>query len=156
MSLPAKIEAFLEAKHAPFTHIVHAPAFTARQLARVEHIPEHQTAKTVVFVGDDVYAMAVLPADERIDVERLRKGLGLDHLRLASEDEIAELFPDCETGAMPPFGPLFGLPVYVDEELAAQPTIEIPGGTHYDALRMKYRDFEAVAEPTVVGFGRFD
>jgi Ala-tRNA(Pro) deacylase len=153
MAIPTRILSYLHDKEADFEHVRHPVTYTASELAHVEHVPERTVAKTVVFLGDEVFAMAVLPADERVDLEELRLALGLERLRLATEEEVARLFPDCEMGAMPPFGPLFGLPVYVDNRLAEQDEIEFNGGTHRDEIRMKYDEFERLAEPIVRHFG---
>ena len=153
MAIPSRIMSYLEERGADFEHSRHTTTYTASELARVEHVPERTVAKTVVFLGDEIFAMAVLPADERVDLEELRVALGLERLRLASEEEVAKLFPDCEIGAMPPLGPLFGLPVYVDNRLAEQDMIEFNGGTHRDEIRMSYDEFARLAEPLVRHFG---
>lgn len=153
MAIPSRILSYLHDKDADFEHARHPVTYTASELAHVEHVPERTVAKTVVFLGDEVFAMAVLPADERVDLEELRLGLGLERLRLATEEEVARLFPDCEMGAMPPLGPLFGLPVYVDKRLSEQDVIEFNGGTHRDEIRMTYDEFERLAEPIVRSFG---
>lgn len=153
MAIPDRILALLQEKKAKYDHTRHPATFTARELAHVDHVPERNVAKTVVFLGDEVFAMAVLPADEIVDLDRLRRALGLSRLRLATEEEVAKLFPDCEVGAMPPFGALFGLPVYVDNRLAEQDMIEFNVGTHRDELRMAYGELARLAEPIVRHFG---
>jgi len=153
MAIPSRILSYLEDHGADFEHTRHPTTYTATELAHVEHVPERTVAKTVVFLGDEVFAMAVLPADERVDLEELRLTLGLDRLRLATEEEVAKLFPDCEIGAMPPLGPLFGLAVYVDNRLAEQQMIEFNGGTHRDEIRMSYDEFARLADPLVRHFG---
>ncbi len=153
MAIPDRILAFLREMDAEYEHTRHPATYTARELAHVDHVPERNVAKTVVFLGDEVFAMAVLPADENVDLDRLHRTLGLSRLRLASEEEVARLFPDCEIGAMPPFGALFGLPVYVDNRLVEQEVIEFNGGTHRDELRMTYAEFARLAEPIVRHFG---
>lgn len=153
MAIPSRILSYLHDRDADFEHQRHSTTYTASELAHLDHIPERTVAKTVVFLGDEVFAMAVLPADERVDLEELRGTLGLDRIRLATEEEVARLFPDCEIGAMPPLGPLFGLPVYVDNRLTEQETIEFNGGTHRDEIRMSYDEFERLAEPIVRHFG---
>ena len=153
MAIPSRILSYLEDHGADFEHTRHPTTYTATELAHVEHVPERTVAKTVVFLGDEVFAMAVLPADERVDLEELRLTLGLDRLRLATEEEVAKLFPDCEMGAMPPLGPLFGLPVYVDNRLTEQGMIEFNGGTHRDEIWMRYDEFARLADPLVRHFG---
>lgn len=153
MALPERVRAFLDERGADYEAVRHPPTFSARELAHVDHVPERTVAKTVVFLGDDVYAFAVLPADERIDLNQLRYVIGIDDIRIAEEAELLKLFPDCELGAAPPFGPLFNLPVYVDRRLTEQEKIELNGGTHRDEIRMSYDEFARVTEPIVVDFG---
>lgn len=153
MAIPSRIMSYLEDRGADFEHTRHPTTYTACELAHVEHVPERTVAKTVVFLGDEVFAMAVLPADERVDMEELRLTLGLERIRLATEEEVAKLFPDCEIGAMPPLGPLFGLAVYVDNRLAEQQMIEFNGGTHRDEIKMSYDEYARLAEPLVRHFG---
>lgn len=153
MAVPDRILAFLRERNADYQHARHPATYTARELAHVDHVPERNVAKTVVFLGDDVFAMAVLPADENVDLEQLRLALGLAEIRLATEEELAKLFPDCEIGAMPPFGPLFGLPVYIDSRLAEQEVIALNGGAHRDELRMTYDELVRLTDPIVRHFG---
>jgi Ala-tRNA(Pro) deacylase len=153
MAIPDRILSFLKENNAEYDHTRHPSTYTARELAHLDHVPERNVAKTVVFLGDEVFAMAVMPADENLDLNQLRRALGLSRLRLATEEEVAKLFPDCEVGAMPPFGALFGLPVYVDNRLVEQEMIEFNAGTHRDELRMPYREFARLVEPIVRHFG---
>ena len=99
--------------------------------------------------------MAVLPADFVVDIEDLKAVLDLERLRLATEKELAELFPDCDLGAMPPFGNLYGLPVYVDASVARQQTIAFNAGTHRDVVHMRYFAYEALVQPSVVHFAHW-
>jgi Ala-tRNA(Pro) deacylase len=129
-------------------------AFTAREVASAEQVPAHNMAKTVVIHDDVGYGMAVLPGDTLVDLYQLRTDLGMSHLRLATEQEIGKLFPDCELGAMPPLGNLCGLPVYVDASLARREVIAFNAGTHRDAVHMRYIDFERLVRPQVLHFAR--
>jgi Ala-tRNA(Pro) deacylase len=133
---------------------VHPLAYTAREVASAEHVPAREVAKTVVFLSENGYGMAVLPADSVVDLEQLRLDLGLSRLRLATEGELAELFPPCELGAMPPFGNLFDLPVYVDSRMAGEDMITFNAGTHRDVIHMHFRDFERLVNPAIVPFSR--
>jgi len=132
-----------------YTHTHHANAYRAREVAAAEHVPAHRLAKTVVFCGDKFYGMAVLPADSMLDVDELTANLGLGRVRLASEGEIVKLFPDSEVGAMPPFGELFNLPVYLDEKLAQEKHVVFAAGTHRDAIHMRMDEYLAIAEPMI-------
>ena len=154
MPILAKLREALDASGVSYTHHVHALAFTARELASAEHVPAHEVAKVVVYLGDQGYGMAVLCADCMVDVLELRAALGLQRLRLATEAELAELFPDCELGAMPPFGNLFGLPVYVDSRVAGEEIIAFNAGTHRDVVLMRFKDFQGLVKPEIVHFAR--
>ena len=156
MPVLARLQDFLDRTHTSYGHTVHSPAYTARQLARAEHVPESEVAKTIVFVGDEGYGMAVLPADCSADLRELRDILGQSHLRLATEEELAVLFNDSELGAMPPFGNLYGMPVYVDDSLCGEELIAFSAGTHRDAVHMRFHDFQKLVQPNIVRFSRFE
>jgi Ala-tRNA(Pro) deacylase len=145
---------FLDQNGVCYTHSSHANAYRAREVANAEHVSAHKVAKTVIFCGDGCYGIAVLPADCMIDLDRLAKRLGLSRIRLATESEVARLFPECELGAMPPLGSLFNLPVYVDEGLAEDRTIVFNAGTHRDAIHMCFDDFLRLADPIVTPFAQ--
>lgn len=154
MAMAEKLRRFLEESGVEYLHHAHPLAYTAREVAWAEHLREHAMAKTVVFAGDNGFGIAVLPADSRVDLQELRVLLGLARLRLATEQELDQLFPDCEVGAMPPFGNLFGLPVYVESGLAGEERIAFNAGTHRDVVYLRYRDFEKLVKPKVVHFAR--
>jgi Ala-tRNA(Pro) deacylase len=143
---------FLDRNRIPYAHTTHANSYRAREVASAEHMLPYKVAKTVIFCGDGRYGMAVLPADCRVDREEMAISLGLTHVRLASEAEIARLFPDSEVGAMPPFGNLFNLPVYVDERLAYEKFIVFNAGTHRDAIHMRFADYLLLTDPLVRRF----
>jgi Ala-tRNA(Pro) deacylase len=145
-----RLKQYLTENSAAFEHHVHRTAYTAQQVAAEEHVPGRIMAKTVVLVANGGFILAVLPAPLRVDVQKLRDTLGKSSLRLATETEFSTLFPDSETGAMPPFGNLYGLPVYVDTSLAAANEIVFNAGTHRDTIRMLYADFARLAQPQVV------
>lgn len=154
MAMLQRLLAFLDENHVEYTHHAHPTAYTAREVASVEHISAHKVAKVVVFFSENGYGMAVLPGDSMLDLQGLRTLLGVSRLRLATESELGDLFPDSELGAMPPFGNLFGLPVFVDGSLTSEETIAFNAGTHRDVVHIKFRDFERLAKPTVVSLGR--
>lgn len=150
-----RLQQFLDNHEAIYTHTTHRLSFTAKDTAQADHLSPHKLAKTVVFVGDGVYAMAVLPADMHIDTERLRQVLGLNSVRIAGEEELARLFPDTEVGAMPPFGNLYGeIPVYVDESLAWVERIAFNAGTHRDVVEVRFHDFKHWVHPAIMSFAR--
>lgn len=155
MAMLSGLREVLEQNQVGYTHHVHPTAYTAREVAVAEHVPLREVAKVVVYFGDNGFAMAVLPADFVVDLAELKTALELTRVRLATEKELSELFPDCELGAMPPFGSLFGMPVFVDSSLARQDTIGFNAGTHRDVIHMKYRDFERIVQPRVIHFARW-
>ncbi|MGE5647972.1 MAG: aminoacyl-tRNA deacylase [Acidobacteriota bacterium] len=154
MPILPQLQEFLDQNQIRYTHTVHPLAYTAKEVASAERVPAREVAKTVVFLSENGYGMAVLPADSVVDLEQLRQDLGLSRLRLATEAELAELFPSCELGAMPPFGNLFSLPVYVDARLAGEDMIAFNAGTHRDVIHMHFRDFNALVNPAIVPFAR--
>ncbi len=154
MAVVEKVQRYLDQSDTRYTHSIHPRAYTAKDVARVEHIPLRKVAKSVVFRTDKGFALAVLPADEHIDLEELRLLLGVERIRLASEYELSILFADSEVGAMAPFGNLYGLPVYVDSSLAAEDVIAFNAGTHKDLIHMRYADFERLVGPSIIHFGR--
>jgi len=154
MPMLEKITAYLDENRISYTRHSHPTAYTAREVAALEHIPAHRVAKTVVFTSENGYAMAVLPGDSMLDLEALRALLGVARLRLATESELNDLFPDCELGAMAPFGNLYGMPVYVDAGLSSEEMIAFNAGTHRDVIYMRFSDFERLVQPRIVALSR--
>lgn len=152
MPVAASVQEFLRRANVAYSVLPHAPAYTAQDEAAVTHTPGRDWAKAVVCFADDEPIQAVVPADRMIDFIQLAILTGADTLRLAHEDELAWLYPECERGAMPPLGPLYRQRVFVDRLLAAEPRIVFEGGTHGDAIAMRYVDFAAITRPIV---GRF-
>jgi Ala-tRNA(Pro) deacylase len=153
MAIPDQLSCYLERSGVPYTHTLHRTAYTAHEVALAEHIPDHELAKSVVFRTERGFIMAVVPGDREVDTEALRKKLGVA-LRIATEGELAELFPEFQVGAMPPFGNIYGVHVYVDRSLADVPTIAFNAGTHNDVIFMDYADFERLARPFVLTISR--
>lgn len=147
-----RLRELLENEKVPYRHEVHRTAYTAQEVAAEEHIPGKMMAKTVVIKADHQFALAVLPASARTDFGKLKAALGAKEVRLASELEFTGLFPDCEVGAMAPFGNLYGVPVYVETSLTEDDEIVFNAGTHEDTIRMKYADFARLAQPKVLDF----
>jgi len=143
---------FLDRKAIEYAHTKPPHAHTAREIAKVGHITPHTLAKTVVFHSSLGYGMAVLPADEFVNFEGLRGLLGVATVRLVSEEELAELFPEGELGAMPPLGHLFGLPVFVDRSLLGPINIAFNAGTHRDLIHIGVNDFLRLTNPVVCDF----
>ena len=153
MSISARLKDFLDERKIPYSVMTHTTAYTAQGAAVTMQISGKELAKTVVLWAGDKMILAVLPAPNHVRLDQLAAELGKP-VRLAGEQEFSDLFPDCELGAMPPFGSLYNLPVYVDESLAADEMIVFNAGTHRDAIRMRYGDFVGLAKPTVCSFAR--
>ena len=151
--VPASISRYLEQHGVSFSVVQHPIAYTARGEAAAVHVPEREWAKAVVCLVDDQPTLAVLPADHVVDFNRLRDVCGAKSVRLATEAELRPLYSDCEVGAMPPLGPLYEQPVVVDTSLTSDPEILFNAGSHREAIRMRYRDFEELVKPTVADFG---
>jgi len=147
-----KVKAFLDAHGVKYVGISHSKAYTAQGIAAIAHISGREVAKTVIVKLDGDLAMAVLPASYQVDLEALRRATGVREAELATETEFKRHFPDCETGAMPPFGNLYGIPVYVDETLAEDREIAFNAGSHYELIKMAYADFEHLVKPEVMEF----
>ncbi len=152
--MPAtKLKTFLDENKVRYITIQHSVAFTSQEVAAKMHIHGWEIAKTTILKADGKFAMAVLPAPCKVDLDRLRREIGAKSVVIAAEDEFRSLFPECELGAMPPFGNLYGLPVYVDEQLAEDESIVFAAGTHTEAVRMDYKDFARLVKPKVMAFG---
>lgn len=155
MSIPRSIEHFLSDQHVPYSVLHHRPAYTAQEEAAIAHVPGGQWAKTITCVADGRPILAVVPASCLVDFDRLRTLTRANEIRLATEREFEALYPECETGAMPPLGPLYRQPVFVDQSLAeGGGEIVFNAGSHSDAIKLRYDDFSRVVHPTVGDFGR--
>lgn len=149
----ATLKKFLDENKVKYLTVLHSLAYTTQEVAAKMHIHGWELAKTTILKADGKFVMAVLPAPCRVDFEKFRALVGARSVVLASEEEFRNLFPECELGAMPPFGNLYGLPVYVDERLREDQSIAFNAGSHTEAIRMDYRDFERLAKPAVGWFG---
>ncbi len=149
----AKLKEYLDRHGVDYELINHRRAYTAQEIAERSHIPGHEIAKTVIVKIDGVIAMAVLPASEVVEFDLLEEMTGAMCVELAEEWEFERLFSGCEVGAMPPFGNLFGMKVYVDPELALDETIAFNAGNHTELIKLKYADFERLAQPIMLEFG---
>jgi Ala-tRNA(Pro) deacylase len=147
-----RLDEFLSHQHVPFRRLHHRPAYTANRVAQLLHVPGKEMAKTVLVKTGHGYVLAVLPATHHVDLERLRQDLDEERVGLATEGEMGQLFPDCERGAVPPFGSLYKLPTMVDESLAEDEEIVFEGQGHEEAIAMAYRDYIAVEHPRMGHF----
>jgi Ala-tRNA(Pro) deacylase len=152
--LTQKLTMLLETNHAYYKRLRHPTAYTAQGVAASMHVPGREVAKTVVVKIDGKFVMAVLPAPSSVDLERLRHAVGGESATLATEAELEKLFPGCEVGAEPPFGELYGLPVWADASLAEDEWVVFNGGTHSEAVEIAYADFEQLAHPRIARFAR--
>jgi Ala-tRNA(Pro) deacylase len=146
------MEKYLQEQGVPFEILPHRQVFTMQQVAAELHVPGRQVAKVVMVKADGEPAMLVVPAPYRLDFARVRTLLKAKKVRLAKEDEFADLFPDCATGAMPPFGNLYDVPVYVDQALAEEQSIVFRIGTHRHTMKIAYADLDRLVQPTVGDF----
>ncbi len=149
MNVRQKLESMLVEKRMPYDLVDHPVAFTAQTTAEMEHISGKKEAKVVMLSVDGMNVMAVVPATHRIDMLKVRYLFGTEDIRLEAEEEFVSIFQDCEPGAMPPFGELYGVPVVVDLSLAENNTIVFNAGTHSEAMRMAYKDYEKIVSPIV-------
>lgn len=147
-----KLREFLDNQGIQYKAIPHQVAYTARQTATLTHVPNKDLAKIVIVKIDGVLAMAVLPASYEVDLSLLRIAIDARSVSLAKESEFKDRFPECEIGAMPPFGNLYGMTVYVDESLTKDEHISFNAGSHYELLQMSYADFERLVKPRVLKF----
>ena len=154
MSVSPSILEFLRQADVGYTAFPHPRAYTAKQEAAAAAVPQHNWAKVVTCFADGEPLQAVVPADSDVDFERLGRLIGVPEVRMATEDELDWLYPDCETGAMPPFGPLYRQLVYVDEHLAADEKIAFNAGTFANAIAMRFSDFARVTRPVIGYFSR--
>lgn len=148
--LSPRLHHFLDERHVHYDTLHHPRAVTAAQTAEAAHIARRDFAKTVMLKVDGTLAMMVMPAAYRVDLLRLSRALGGRAVELAEEAEFRDAFPDCELGAMPPFGHLYGVQVFVDSRLSELPEIAFNAGSHTDVVRMPYAEFERLAEPELL------
>lgn len=148
--LCSRLYNFLDERDSHYTTVHHDRTITAHETAEAMHIGRQHFAKTVMVSVDGALAMVVMPAAYRIELTRLSRALGGGMVELVQENEFTQAFPDCEPGAMPPFGHLYGMPVYVDSRLSEQDEIAFNAGSHTDVMRMPYAEFDRLAHPQVL------
>lgn len=148
------LKKFLDRHQVRYVVIIHSPAFTAQEIAASAHIPGRELAKTVMVKLDGCLAMAVLPASAQVDFTKLKELAGVMSVELASESDFKDMFPGCELGAMPPFGNLYEMDVYLERELSEDEEIAFNAGTHSELLRIPYREYHRLVRPTVGNFAR--
>jgi Ala-tRNA(Pro) deacylase len=151
--MPAKkLKEYLNNNNIKYVTIFHSQAYTAQEVAATAHIPGKELAKTVMVKIDDKMAMAVLTAADKVDFDSLKEAAGAGKVELASEQEFENMFPGCEIGTMPPFGNLYEMQVFVEENLTEDTEIAFNAGSYTELIRLSYKDFERLVKPTVVKF----
>ena len=145
----AKLKNFLDSQHVKYVAIIHSPAYTAQEVAASAHIHGKDLAKTVMIKTNGKMAMAVVPASHKVSLDHLCDVLGADKVDLASEQDFKDRFPDCEIGAMPPFGNLYDMDVYVSETLSRDKEIAFNAGSHTELIQLPYQDFDRLVHPKV-------
>ncbi len=148
-----KLKEFLDNQNVKYMVISHSPAYTAAGIAALAHIPGRELAKTVIVKIDGALAMAVVSASQHVQLKALKAATFAKTVELATENEFQEKFPDCEVGAMPPFGNLYGMPVFADEILARDKEIAFNAGSHRELVRIAWEDFEKLVRPRVISIG---
>jgi len=149
MPILNRLKTVLDERKIPYEVHTHPLAYTAQEIAEKQHVPGKDLAKVVMLEVDDRLVMSVLPGTRKVDLNTVKESLGAANVRLATEDEFTARFPECEIGAMPPFGNLFGIEVFVDPELEKDEYIYFNAGNHVQTVRMKYRDFATLENPRV-------
>jgi Ala-tRNA(Pro) deacylase len=149
-----KLKDFLDRNGAEYISIKHSPAYTAQKIAALAHVKGRNLAKPVMVKLDGRMVMAVLPSKYRVDLDLLREATRAGKAELARETEFSHLFPNCDTGAEPPFGNLWKMPVYVDRTLAEDKEIAFNAGSHSELVQLSYEDYARLVEPTVLSFSR--
>ncbi|RUO94133.1 hypothetical protein D7Y11_06070 [Corallococcus sp. AB018] len=150
--IPSAIQSYLRRHRVPFERYAHARAVTAMELVDALNVPAWRVAKSIIVLADRQPWIVVVPAMATVDLRQVRHTLGVRTARLAAESEFADHFPDCETGAEPPFGELYGLPVAMDESLSANERLLFRAGSHEEALEMRFQDFARLEWPLVASF----
>lgn len=145
-----RVRSMLDKNKVKYAVIQHSAAFTATEIAASAHVPGREMAKSVMVKIEGMFAIVVLPSPHRVSLEELQRIVGTERVRLAHEPEFEKLFPDCEAGAMPPFGNLYGLDVFVHPALMHGEMIAFNAGSHTEVVRMRYADFERLAQPRVL------
>lgn len=143
---------FLDQQKVKYVVVSHSPAFTAQEVAATAHIPGEEIAKTVMVKVDGTMAMAVVPASYMVDFRLLKEATGAKKIELAPESEFKDLFPECDVGAMPPFGNLYSLGVLVSDTLIGDEEISFNAGSHRELVKMAFKDFDRLVKPKVLKF----
>lgn len=153
-AISTRLKTFLDDKGVRYEPMHHRSDFTAQETAADTHTPGHEFAKTVLLRVDERTIMVVLPANHRVDFAMIHEIFGAKHIRLCTEDEMRQLFPDCDLGAEPPFGNLYGIPVYLSDAMRTNAFLTFNAGSHEDVVRLRFHDYLRLAEPVVIRCSR--
>jgi Ala-tRNA(Pro) deacylase len=148
--LARQIKKFLDDHHIHYKTIPHTPAYTAQEIASLAHISGRELAKTVMVKIDGKLAMVIEPANSKVNLRAFKELIGASNVELASEYDFSNKFPECETGAMPPFGNLYDMDVFIEDDLTRDKTIAFNAGSHSELIQMSYKDFAKLVKPTVI------
>jgi len=149
MPLKKRLKEFLDENNVKYVTMIHSKAYTAQEIAAILHVPGRMFAKSVILKTDKGYMMAVLPATHKVNFDLFKQVSHTNEVELATEEEFESLFPKCEIGAMPPFGNIYGLPTFVDASLTKGEEICFNATTHSEVIKMKYEDYEKLANPVI-------
>lgn len=153
MAIPKKIKDYLDKEKVAYQLHEHGRLFTAAEIAGAEHVPGKQMIKVVIVEADDQFLMCLLPATHYLDLDKFQKAVSAKKIRLANEQEMSNLFPDCEIGSEPPFGSLYNLKVFADKQLQEDTEVAFNAGSHNDLIKMKYEEFLRLASPNFLEIG---
>jgi Ala-tRNA(Pro) deacylase len=156
MAIPQRIRDYLESQDVPYEELHHSQAFSAQEMAHSLHVSGKICVKAVVAEGDHELVLIVVPATHRLKVEEFKSAMKAHQVEMLVESELVRLFPDCDLGAVPPFGNLYGIEVWVDRAVASTEKIVFCAGTHEDCIRMRYSDFAKLARPFVGHFSELE
>ena len=147
MAIPQRIRDYIDSQNVPYETLHHSQAYTAQEVAHSLHVSGKKCAKVVVASGDGRPVLVVMPASHRLNFQELKSSLKVNQLEMLVESELVRLFPDCDLGAVPPFGNLYGIDVWVDRAVASAENVLFCAGTHEDCIRMRYSDFAKLTRP---------
>ena len=153
MPIPTNISRYLDSQHVSYQSSRHSPAYTAQGIAQAQHLSGKKLAKVVMVMADSKLAMAVVPANCRVNLDRLGKLMNVHSIKIATEEQFKDAFPDCELGAMPPLGNIYHLDVWVDSALQLRYEICFNAGTHAETIQMAFSDFSRLVQPRTGSFG---
>jgi len=149
-----KLQPYLDRMGIHYQMLRHDTTYSAQGLARAEHISGHRVIKPVLVQADGQFVLCAVPASSRVDLDELQRQLGVSEMKLADEQAMARVFEDCELGAEPPIGAIFGLPTVMDDSLTKQDNVTFQAGSHVEAITMAMADYRRIAQPGIAHFAK--